>query len=88
MANHKSAMKRARQTIVRTERNRVVKSKVRTAVRDFRAAIAEGKLEDADALLMKATRELRKAASKGVFHKRNASRRVARLVKGLNAARA
>ena len=88
MANHKSSMKRARQTIVRTERNRVVKSRVRTAVRQFRDAIAEGKLEDADTLLKAATRELRKAASKGVFHKRTASRRVSRLVQGLNAARA
>ena len=88
MANHKSSMKRARQTIVRTERNRVVKSRVRTAVRQFRDAMTEGKLEEADTLLKAATRELRKAASKGVFHKRTASRRVSRLVKGLNAARA
>ncbi len=88
MANHKSAMKRARQTIVRTERNRVVKSRVRTAVRQFRDAIADGKLEEADALLKTATRELRKASSKGVFHKRTVSRRVSRLVQGLNAARA
>ena len=88
MANHKSAMKRARQTIVRTERNRVVKSRVRTAVRQFRDAVAAGNIEEADALLKTATRELRKAASKGVFHKRTASRRVSRLVQGLNAARA
>ena len=88
MANHKSSMKRARQTIVRTERNRVGKSRVRSAVRQVRDAITEGKLEEADTLLKVATRELRKAASKGVFHKRTASRRVSRLVKGLNAARA
>ena len=88
MANHKSAMKRARQTIVRTERNRVVKSRVRTTVRQFRDAVAAGNLEEADTLLKAATRELRKASSKGVFHKRTVSRRVSRLVQGLNAARA
>ena len=81
-------MKRARQTIVRTERNRVVKSRVRTAVRQFRDAVTAGNLEEADTLLKTATRELRKASSKGVFHKRTVSRRVSRLVQGLNAARA
>ena len=88
MANHKSAAKRARQTIKRTDRNHAVKSRVRSAVRSFREAVAAGEKEVAETQLAAATRELRKAASKGVFHPRTVSRRVSRLVKGMNAARA
>lgn len=88
MANHKSSAKRARQTIKRTERNHAVKSRVRSAVRSFREAIEAGEKELAETKLSIATRELRKAASKGVFHPRTVSRRVSRLVKGMNQARA
>lgn len=88
MANHKSAAKRARQTIKRTTRNRVIKSRVQSSVRAFRAAIESGEFETAQTRLADATRNLRKAASKGVFHPRTVSRRVSRLVKGLNAAQA
>lgn len=88
MANHKSAAKRARQTIKRTERNHAVKSRVRSAVRSFREAVAAGEQDVAETQLAAATRELRKAATKGVFHPRTVSRRVSRLVKGMNAARA
>ena len=88
MANHKSAAKRARQAIKRTERNHAVKSRVRSSVRAFREALASGEQELAENKLAAATRELRKAASKGVFHQRTVSHRVSRLVKGLNAARA
>ena len=88
MANHKSAAKRARQTIKRTDRNHAVKSRVRSAVRSFREAVAAGENDVAENHLAAATRELRKAATKGVFHQRTVSRRVSRLVKGMNAARA
>jgi small subunit ribosomal protein S20 len=87
VANHKSAAKRARQTIKRTERNHAVKSRVRSAVRSFREAVAAGEQDVAETQLAAATRELRKAATKGVFHQRTVSRRVSRLVKGMNAAR-
>jgi small subunit ribosomal protein S20 len=79
VANHKSAKKRARQTIVKTIRNRAVKSQVRASVRSFREALEAGDLEAAKTNLVSATRELYRAASKGVMHKRSASRRVSRL---------
>ena len=88
MANHKSAAKRVRQSIKRTERNHAVKSRVRSAVRSFREAVAAGENEAAETKLAAATRELRKAATKGVYHQRTVSRCVSRLVKGMNAARA
>lgn len=82
MASHKSAEKRARQTITRTARNTARLSRVKSAIRLFRKAAAQGPTADRAALgeaLMHATRELRKAASKGVIHQNAASRRVSRL---------
>lgn len=78
MANHKSAAKRAKQTQVRTERNRAVKSLTRTAIKNFRTAL-EGKDANAKELLALATKAINKAASKGVLHKKTASRSVSRL---------
>ena len=88
MANHKSAQKRARQTIIKTIRNRAVKSQVRSAVRSFREAVEAGDFDAAKAKLVDATRELYRAASKGVLHKRTASRRVSRLATQLHGASA
>ena len=88
MANHKSAKKRARQTIVKTIRNRAVKSQVRSAVRSFREAMEAGDLTAAKTHLVEATRELYRAASKGVMHKRSASRKVSRLATQLHGASA
>lgn len=85
MANHPSAQKRARQNIKREERNRAVRSAVKTSIRSFREAVAAGDLEAARTKLATATRDIRKAASKGVIHKATASRRVSRLVKALQA---
>ena len=79
MATHKSAEKRARQTIKRTERNTGIKSRVKSAVRLFREALASGDKTKISAAFNDATRSLRKAASKGILHKRTASRRVSRL---------
>lgn len=79
MANHKSAAKRARQATKRTQRNRSVRSSLRTAVRHFREAVAATDKAAAEAALKTATRLVRKAASAGVLHKRTASRYVSRL---------
>jgi small subunit ribosomal protein S20 len=84
MATHRSAEKRARQAKKRAARNQSVDSRVKSMVRGFREALAEGDAKKAEAALGVATRELRKAASKGVLHKRNASRRVSRLVLAFN----
>jgi small subunit ribosomal protein S20 len=86
MATHRSAEKRARQALKRATRNQGIDNRVRTLVRDFRSALATGDKKKAETALGVATRELRKAASKGVLHKRTASRRVSRLVLAFNAA--
>ena len=84
VANHKSAKKRARQDLVRRDRNRQVQSRVRTVVKTVRTAVAEGDAEAAQKSLRSAERELRKAASKGVVPQRRASRSVSRLARAVH----
>jgi small subunit ribosomal protein S20 len=79
VANHASAEKRNRQRIVRTVRNRAVTSAVRTLVKRVRTAIASKDKTAASQALKDATIALDRAASKGVFHVKAASRTVARL---------
>jgi len=83
LANHKSALKRARQSIVRQKRNTHIKSTMRTHVKRFRAAVEAGDAGDAAAKLRIAESAIRKAASKGVIPQRRASRSVSRLSKQL-----
>ncbi len=81
MANTRSAEKRNRQSQKRRARNQSVRSTVKTAVKGARDALASkdaGKVKDA---LVGAVRTLGKAATKGVLHKRTASRRISRLMK-------
>ena len=86
MANHKSAKKRARQTVVRTARNKSIRSNVKSAVRSFREALAAGDKEAAKTALEQATQTIRKAGSKGFIHATAVSRRVSRLVKAFQTA--
>jgi small subunit ribosomal protein S20 len=79
MANHPSAEKRNRQRIVRTERNRALKSALRTTVKKARAAVGAGNATTAAPLLAAAESALARAASKGVIAKKSASRVTARL---------
>lgn len=85
MANHKSAIKRIRQTAKRTEYNRAFRSRVRTFVKRAKVAISAGNTKSAEEETRLAIQELDKTASKGVIHKRNAARRKSRLMKQLNA---
>ena len=85
MANHFSALKRARQTEKRTATNRLNKSRLRTELRKLRASISAGKREDADTALRGAVSTLDKAVQKGVLHKNTASRYKARLSARVNA---
>jgi small subunit ribosomal protein S20 len=81
LANTKSAEKRNRQAQKRRARNVTVRTGVKNAVKGLREALTQkdpAKLGDA---LKSATRTISKAASKGVLHKRNASRRIARMAK-------
>ena len=78
---HKSAIKRNRQNATRRERNRVVRSRVKTDVRKVREAVDRRDLSTAEAELRVAAKELSKAASKGILHRNAAARRIARLSK-------
>jgi small subunit ribosomal protein S20 len=80
MATHRSAKKRHAQSLRRRARNNQIHKTVRGAVRKLRDAKAAGSKE-VPALLQEAERLLRKAASKGVMHKRTVSRTVSRLAK-------
>ena len=84
MANIKSAKKRIEVAKIRTERNKAIKSKVKTAVKKVDAAIASGDKAAAQECLVKATKELDMATSKGVFHKNTASRKVSRLASSVS----
>jgi small subunit ribosomal protein S20 len=79
MANHPSAEKRNRQRIVRTERNRALKSALRTTVKKARAAVGAGNAKVAAPLVAAAESALARAASKGVIAKKSAARVTARL---------
>ena len=79
MANHKSALKRARQSEVRRLRNRGYKSHVKSAVKEVRSAVAENSPDQAREKLVSAVSILQKTASKGIIHKKTASRKIARL---------
>jgi small subunit ribosomal protein S20 len=75
VANIKSQMKRIKTNEVARQRNKAVKSSLRTAVRRFREAADTGDTEKALAAARHATRQLDKAASKGVIHKNQAANR-------------
>lgn len=79
MANHASAAKRNRQNIKRNERNTALRSRMRNAVRDARAAIEEN-ADDRQVLVDQAVRIIQVMASKNIIHKNTASRYVSRVV--------
>ena len=76
MANIKSAKKRILVERRNAERNKAIKSAVKTSVKKVDAAIAANDKDAAAAALLAATGEINKAASKGVFHKKTASRKI------------
>lgn len=75
MANIKSQIKRNKTNLKAQERNRAVKSELKTVVRHAREAIASGDKEKAEHAVKLATKKLDKAASKGVIHKNQAANR-------------
>ena len=85
MANHKSAIKRARQSDERRVRNRSRKTRMKNVIRDLEEAIAGKSPEKAAEQLKKAASVIAKTASKGVVHRNTASRRISRLTRGVNA---
>jgi small subunit ribosomal protein S20 len=84
MANHLSALKRARQTETRTVRNRTNTSRLRTALRGLREAVATGDKKAAQGVYRSATSAIDKAVQKGILHKNTAARYKSRLNLRLN----
>ena len=79
MANIKSAKKRVLTNDRQRSENRYVKATISTYVKDYRKMLAEGKFEDAQKKLISTISYIDSACSKGVLHKNNASRKIARL---------
>lgn len=84
MANIKSAKKRILVNRTKAERNKSVKSGVKTAIKKVYAAIETGDKEAAKSALTSATSALDKAAKKGVYHKNTSSRKISRLALAVN----
>lgn len=84
MANIKSAKKRVIVNRTKAERNKAIKSEVKTAIKKVDAAIAANDKEAAKAALLTATSTIDKATSKGVYHKNTSSRKVSRLAQAVN----
>lgn len=79
MANHKSAKKRIKQIASKTEINNVRRSKVKTAVKKFTAAVEAKDKDLATTTFRTAEKELRRGAAKGIYKKTTISRRISRL---------
>jgi small subunit ribosomal protein S20 len=85
MANHKSALKRIRQTETRTERNRFYRTRLKNIVKAVRTAIDEGNKEEAAAAFKIANQQIHRFVSKGLLKKETAARKVSRLHQAVNA---
>jgi small subunit ribosomal protein S20 len=86
MANIKSQIKRNRQNEKRGERNKTVRTALKTSTKKIRTAVTAGDAEEAMARQREAARALDKAVAKGILHKRTAARRKSRLAKAASSA--
>ncbi len=84
MANIKSAKKRILVSRKNAERNKAIRSRMKTYVKKVYAAIEAGDAEAAKACLQKAISEIDRAESKGVLHKNTSSRKISRLTQAVN----
>ena len=84
MANIKSAKKRILVNQTKPARNKAIRSAVKTSIKKVDAAVAANDKAAANAALTDAISTISKAASKGVYHKNNAARKVSRLSKAVN----
>ena len=85
MATHKSAEKRATQNEKRSIRNASLRSSIKTGMKAVVALVATKDKEEATKSLQSAIPAIARAAARGAFHKKTASRRIARLTKKVNA---
>ncbi|MDY6825326.1 MAG: 30S ribosomal protein S20 [Thermodesulfobacteriota bacterium] len=81
MANHKSAIKRHRQSKIRELRNKSRKTTVKTMTKKIEAAVKNNAAEDARAQLKAAQKLIDKTAAKGTLHRNTAARKISRLTR-------
>lgn len=84
MPNNKSAIKRVKTNLKRAERNKSVKSVLKTSIRRFQEALDSDNIEAAKTALVRVIKVIDKAVVHGVIHKNNASRKKSRLARMLN----
>ncbi|MBW1892093.1 MAG: 30S ribosomal protein S20 [Deltaproteobacteria bacterium] len=84
MANHKSAIKRARQNEIKRVRNKVVRTGTKSIIKKVRAAVGENSAKKAMTELNNAKSVIDRAAQRGILHKKNAARKISRLTKLVN----
>ena len=84
MANHKSALKRARQNDIKRLKNMGYKTRSKNVIKEVRADIAEKAGDKAANNLKKATSVIQKSVSKGAIHRKTASRKISRLARQVN----
>ncbi len=84
MANHKSALKRHRQSLKRRAINRSVKTRIRNCVKAVRAAVVANNQSEAQEALVAATSALDRAANKSIIHAKTAARSISRLQYAIN----
>ena len=83
MADHKSALKRVRQTIKRTAHNRSMRADLRTIIKKFRLLQESGNIEQARDAYTDVQKNIDKAITKGILHKRTGARYKSRLALSL-----
>jgi small subunit ribosomal protein S20 len=86
LANHKSALKRARQSESHRLRNLAHKSRAKTAVKGIRALVADKKIDEAKNTLNETVSILQITASKRVIPKKRAARKISRIARAVNRA--
>ena len=84
MANIKSAKKRIKVAAKKTLRNKMITSRVKTLVKKVVSAVAVSDNEAAKVALAPVVAAIDKAANKGVYHRKTASRKISRLTKSVN----
>lgn len=84
MANHKSAIKRHRQSLKRRMRNRSAKSNMKTQIKSFFTVLESGEKDAVQKMLPETVSRIAKTASKGIIRKKTASRKISKLTKKAN----
>ena len=84
MANHKSAVKRHKQSIKRNARNRAARTRIKNVVKEVRVAIASNDKAKSEEVLKSATSVVAKASGNGVVHWTKPARKISRLTKAVN----